>query len=185
MRGSGNARSETTGSTRSSDAAGMGTVYAGEHVYIKWPVAVKILHPQFAKYQEAIHRFLRWRSARRDLDQPREHRRRHRLRHPRRRAGLLLRDGVPRGQEPRGSDREGRRVELHRALNIANQIALALEAAHNVGVIHRDLKPDNIHVPGQRPGRRDLARTTPDQQWDRRARRTYDFVKVSISASRR
>jgi len=38
---------------------GMGTVYSGEHIYIKKPVAVKVLHPQFAKYQEAIHRFLR------------------------------------------------------------------------------------------------------------------------------
>src|SRR6185436_5613676 len=38
---------------------GMGTVNSGEHVYIKRPVAVKILHPQFARYQEAIHRFLR------------------------------------------------------------------------------------------------------------------------------
>ena len=48
-------------------------------------------------------------------------------------------------------------VELHRALNIANQIALALEAAHAVGVIHRDLKPDNIMLL-KRPGRRDLVR---------------------------
>ena len=38
---------------------GMGTVYAGEHIYIKKAVAVKVLHPQFARYQEAIHRFLR------------------------------------------------------------------------------------------------------------------------------
>src|SRR5688572_33125381 len=38
---------------------GMGTVYSGEHIYIKKPVAVKVLHPQFARYQEAIHRFLR------------------------------------------------------------------------------------------------------------------------------
>ena len=32
---------------------------AGVNPYIKKPVAVKVLHPQFARYQEAIHRFLR------------------------------------------------------------------------------------------------------------------------------
>ena len=37
---------------------GMGTVYAGEHVYIKKPVAVKVLHPQFARYPDAVNRFL-------------------------------------------------------------------------------------------------------------------------------
>ena len=68
-------------------------------------------------------------------------------------------------------------VELHRALNIANQIALALEAAHTVGVIHRDLKPDNIMLL-KRPGRRDLVRMAPDQSWITEREESYDFVKV-------
>ncbi|MEM9489827.1 MAG: serine/threonine protein kinase, partial [Myxococcota bacterium] len=38
---------------------GMGTVYSGEHVYIRKKVAVKILHAQFARYDEAVTRFLR------------------------------------------------------------------------------------------------------------------------------
>ena len=68
-------------------------------------------------------------------------------------------------------------VELHRALNVANQIALALEAAHNVGVIHRDLKPDNIMLL-KKPGRRDLVRMAPDQTWITEREESYDFVKV-------
>ena len=43
------------------------------------------------------------------------------------------------GGAPRG-------LSLDDALEIAGQIALALEAAHEFGIIHRDLKPSNIRV---------------------------------------
>jgi serine/threonine protein kinase len=153
----------------------MGTVYSGEHVYIKRPVAVKILHPQFARYQEAIHRFLREARAATSINH----------------ANIvdvtdfgILADGpvyfVMEYLEGKSLEdlieKEGA-VELHRALNVANQIALALEAAHAVGVIHRDLKPDNIMLL-KRPGRRDLVRMNPDQTWITEREESYDFVKV-------
>jgi serine/threonine protein kinase len=134
---------------------GMGTVYAGEHVYIKKPVAVKVLHPQFARYTEAVNRFLREARAASSINHP----------------NIvdvtdfgLLGDGLVYfvmefldGKSLEDLiEREGA-VELHRALNIANQMALALEAAHEQGVIHRDLKPDNVMLL-PRPGRRDLVR---------------------------
>jgi eukaryotic-like serine/threonine-protein kinase len=154
---------------------GMGTVYSGEHIYIKKPVAVKILHPQFARYQEAIHRFLR------------EARAASAINHPNivdvTDFGILT-DGpvyfVMEFLEGKSLEdvieREGA-VELHRALNIANQIALALEAAHLHGIIHRDLKPDNIMLL-KRPGRRDLVRMSPDQSWITEREESYDFVKI-------
>src|SRR5262245_14628118 len=37
-------------------------------------------------------------------------------------------------------------IPLEEALPLARQIAEALEAAHGRGVVHRDLKPDNIKV---------------------------------------
>ena len=154
---------------------GMGTVYSGEHVYIKKPVAVKVLHPQFARYQEAIHRFLREARAATSINH----------------ANIV--DVTDFGILPEGPvyfvmeylegksledliEKDGA-VELHRALNVANQIAFALEAAHAVGVIHRDLKPDNIMLM-KKPGRRDLVRMAPDHSWITEREESYDFVKV-------
>jgi serine/threonine-protein kinase len=154
---------------------GMGTVYSGEHVYIKKPVAVKILHPQFARYQEAVNRFLREARAASQINHPNivdvtdfgllqdnvvyfvmEYL-----------EGISLEDLI---------ERDGA-VALHRALNIANQLSYALEAAHHAGVIHRDLKPDNIMLL-QRPGRRDLVRVNDDQSFSTERETTYDFVKI-------
>ena len=40
----------------------------------------------------------------------------------------------------------GAALELHEILDIAVQAASALEEAHGAGIVHRDIKPDNIMV---------------------------------------
>lgn len=41
---------------------------------------------------------------------------------------------------------EGHRLDLLRALHIAQQIAAGMQAVHDRGIVHRDLKPENIFV---------------------------------------
>ena len=162
---------------------GMGTVYSGEHVYIGKKVAVKVLHQRFARYEEAIQRFLREARAASSINHPNivdvtdfgpmpdsgvffvmEHL-----------EGTSLEDLI----EKNGP------IPLHRALNIANQMALALAVAHDKGVIHRDLKPENIMLI-ERPGRREIIRTIrePTTEGDSVMRyvvekeKKYDFVKL-------
>jgi eukaryotic-like serine/threonine-protein kinase len=162
---------------------GMGTVYSGEHVYIRKKVAVKVLHSQFARFDEAVDRFLREARAASSINHPN------------------IVDVTDFGPLPEGGvffvmeyldgtsiedmiEREGA-IPLHRALNITNQIALALAAAHDKGIIHRDLKPDNIMLI-RKPGRRDVVRAInpkvrdddPTGQFVVEREDTYDFVKV-------
>ncbi len=158
---------------------GMGTVYSGEHVYIKKKVAVKVLHLQFARYQEAVTRFLREARAASSINHPN------------------IVDVTDFGPMPDGGvyfvmeylegtsledliEKQGA-LDLHRGLNVANQIARAVSAAHEKLIVHRDLKPDNIMLI-ERPGRRDLIRRLdPGGSASRfviEKEDSYDFVKV-------
>jgi len=161
---------------------GMGTVYEGEHVYIGKRVALKILHARYAKYEDAVKRFLREARAASTISHPN------------------IVDVTDFGPMPDGGvffvmeylegtsledliEKKGA-LELHRALNVANQMALALAAAHEKGIIHRDLKPDNIMLI-RMPGRRDLVRaltgnfeSANPKDFVVEREDEYDFVKI-------
>jgi serine/threonine protein kinase len=123
---------------------GMGTVYRAEHVVLGSPAAVKVLLPQFTQDSVVVDRFFQ------------EARAASAIRHP----GIVeVFDfgRLPNGQAYiamellRGEDLSGflaRRGPLDASLatQIAVQILGALNATHAVGVIHRDLKPDNIFL---------------------------------------
>jgi serine/threonine protein kinase len=121
---------------------GMGTVYRGCHVLMDKTVAIKVLRPTLAADEKIVARFSR------------EARAASRITHPNaisvtdfgedesghvflvmeflsgRTLKQLLRDEGP--------------LPLARVVDITRQIGDALNAAHEQGVVHRDLKSDNI-----------------------------------------
>lgn len=124
---------------------GMGAVYEGLHENTARRVAIKVLHPEYARDATMTTRFFN------------EARAVNKIEHP----GILqvfdygrqadgcayiamellkgetLSSRLARGPTPR---------PLGEALRLAWQIAAALAAAHKNGIVHRDLKPDNVMI---------------------------------------
>jgi eukaryotic-like serine/threonine-protein kinase len=140
--------------TRLLGQGGMGAVYLGEHVEIGKRAAVKILKPELAKDKESIARFLS------------EARLITRLRHPSivdvydcgvySRVGRYLIMEYLEGDDLYTYLKRKGALSPAEAASIGWQILDALEAAHDAGVIHRDLKPPNIYL--VRWGRRTLVK---------------------------
>jgi TonB family protein len=123
---------------------GMGLVYKAEHVRISRPSAIKILNPELASNPELVARF------------EREAEMASRINHPNavgiydageEEDGLVyialeFVNGEPLSKIIR---REGP-LPLDKVVNVARQVADALDAAHQLDIVHRDLKPDNVMI---------------------------------------
>jgi Tol biopolymer transport system component len=123
-------------------AGGMGEVYRATDTKLKRDVAIKVLPEEVARDQERLARFEREAHVLASLNHP----------HIAAIYGLEESDGVPclvlelvEGQTLAERLKEGA-LPVEKALDLARQIASALEAAHEKGVIHRDLKPANIKI---------------------------------------
>lgn len=120
---------------------GMGTVYKALDPALGRTVAVKVLRPELASIQSARQRFSLEARAMASVAHQHvvpiyavdEHR------------GLpyLAMEYVPGGTLESRLKQNGP-LELVSVLRITQQIALALEAAHDTGIVHRDIKPANI-----------------------------------------
>ena len=124
---------------------GMGAVFLATHLGTDRYVALKLIAPQFMRNQEFVERFKR------------EARAAGRLRHPN------VVDVTDFGFSGEGEDRvaylvmeyldgctlcdvlaEENRLPLYWVVDILEQVCGAVQEAHQQGILHRDLKPDNI-----------------------------------------
>jgi serine/threonine protein kinase len=123
---------------------GMGSVFLAEHVLIRRRVALKLLHPELASDSAMVRRFMNEASAAGTLGHP----------HIVESTDMgFTRNGVPyivfEYLEGTLLIEEVYRLgglPIRRALQIASQIASALEAAHNARIVHLDLKSDNVFL---------------------------------------
>lgn len=120
---------------------GMGAVYKAEDRELTRTVALKVIRPELARNQAIVERFKH------------ELRLSHQVTHRNvtRIYDLGESEGVKfitmeyiEGQDLRSLIFEKRKLPPPEAVDIIRQVCRALEAAHSVGVIHRDLKPQNI-----------------------------------------
>ncbi|HRC58829.1 MAG TPA: serine/threonine-protein kinase, partial [Kofleriaceae bacterium] len=133
----------------------MGAVYLAEHPLIGKKVALKVIHRELAGNREVVARFFQEARA----------------------VNTIGHENIVEihdfGHTPEGDhfyimefldgrtlaqviSRE-RQLEVRRALHIAAQLCNGLAAAHACGVIHRDLKPDNVMLLA-RPGNPDFVK---------------------------
>jgi len=121
---------------------GMGQVYLGEDLTLKRKVALKVLSSAYTRDESGLRRFEREAQAASALNHPNivtiyECGQVNELQYIVSEFvdGITLREKLSQG-----------RLELETILDIAIQIAGALEAAHAAGIIHRDIKPENVMV---------------------------------------
>jgi eukaryotic-like serine/threonine-protein kinase len=123
-----------------------GVVYRGVHTKLGRPVAIKVLHPHLVHEPTILARFRR------------EARAAARLQHANLAAVLDVGETLDGRELIVLEFAEGRRLSelmdaplpAARVIALLQQLLRGLDHAHNAGLIHRDLKPDNIMVE-QRP----------------------------------
>ncbi len=122
---------------------GMGSVYEGLHVELEKPVAVKVLHPSLAERSEVRGRFVR------------EGRAASRIEHPNvvQVFDVGVEGEVPylvmellAGETLASLLTRSERLSPTQAADVMVPVISAIATAHSLGVIHRDLKPDNIFL---------------------------------------
>jgi len=123
---------------------GMGVVYRARQIAVDRMVAIKVLNAQVAQDPQWVGRFINEAKACSKLQHPNTVRL---IDFGQTREGLLFMvmeflDGM---SIRTAIDRYGR-IQPQRVLKIISQCCQSLAEAHNLGIIHRDIKPDNLFL---------------------------------------
>jgi serine/threonine protein kinase/tetratricopeptide (TPR) repeat protein len=122
---------------------GMGAVYKGRDLELDRLIALKLIRPDLASHPEILRRF------KQELILAREvtHRNVIRIFDLGQAQGIkFITMEYVEGRDLRSLINEKQKFTTDEAVPIVLQIAAALEAAHHAGVVHRDLKPQNVMV---------------------------------------
>lgn len=125
-------------------AGGMGTVYVGEHTLIGRRAAIKVLRPELFQGRESVERFFQEARAATAINN----------------AGIVQifdfgfsQDGAAyivmellEGESLTSWLRSGEPQPTAEVLRVVCQVASSMAAAHAAGILHRDLRPENIFV---------------------------------------
>jgi eukaryotic-like serine/threonine-protein kinase len=120
---------------------GMGAVYKGRDIELDRLVALKLIRPDLASHPEILRRF------KQELILAREvtHRNVIRIFDLGQAQGIkFITMEYVEGRDLRSLIHEKGKLSVDEAVPIILQITAALEAAHHAGVVHRDLKPQNV-----------------------------------------
>ena len=123
-------------------AGGMGVVYLAEDIKLGRKVAIKVLSHEFTTSKDRLNRFEQEASAASNLNHPNI---------------LTIHEvGVDDGRHYIATEFidgvtlrrkvAAQQLEIPEILDVAVQVASALEEAYTAGIVHRDIKPDNIMV---------------------------------------
>lgn len=124
-------------------AGGMGTIWRGEHLVLKAPVAIKLLERDAPPDEDTVARFLREAQAAAALRSPH--------------VVQILDYGVDgrwpfivmellEGETLAQRLKRKRRLSAEETLRILSHVARAMSKAHEAGIVHRDLKPENVFL---------------------------------------
>ncbi|MFH2005972.1 MAG: protein kinase [bacterium] len=123
---------------------GMGRVYEAEHTQLGKRLAVKVLHPLYSTEEEVVERFRREARAASSIGHPNIVNVTDYGTTPDGRAYFVME--LLDGMELADVITQEGPLDYERAVDISIQVCQALGAAHQVGIIHRDMKPENVYL---------------------------------------
>src|SRR5690606_20173642 len=122
---------------------GMGIVYAGWHVTLDQPVAIKVIQKDLINNADAVKRFIEEARALAQLRGP----------HVAQVLDAGIEDGTPfivmellKGRDLRTLLEQYGRLAPSRAVQLVREAREAVAEAHAKGIVHRDIKPENLFL---------------------------------------